>query len=69
MPDRTCIVCSWRPATRLGRCATCYAYWRRTGEDRPQELLLAEGRAALEQEQAAAIWRSLRRHAEARLSD
>jgi hypothetical protein len=34
-----CSVCRRRPATRKGKCATCYQYERRRGSERPVELV------------------------------
>lgn len=44
----TCPVCRWRLVRRWGRCDACAAYWRRTGRDRPEELVVAHGRRILE---------------------
>ena len=44
MEREDCSVCEWRPATRRGRCIGCYQYWRRNGTDRPDHLIVAEGR-------------------------
>lgn len=34
-----CIVCDLNYAVKKNRCDTCYRFWRRTGEDRPPELV------------------------------
>lgn len=44
---RKCRVCLWRPATHRGRCVTCYNYWWRTGQERPEDLVVRHGRRVL----------------------
>jgi hypothetical protein len=52
-PDRACRrcgmcrVCAWRLAVAKGRCKTDHEYRRRTGRDRPEELVVAHGRRLL----------------------
>lgn len=38
---RMCLNCAWRPARAKGRCWSCYHYRRRTGHERPSNLILA----------------------------
>jgi hypothetical protein len=42
-----CAICEWRPARKLGRCLTCYAYLHRTGHDRPEALVVREAERVL----------------------
>jgi predicted ATP-dependent serine protease len=35
----TCRICGLHPATRHGRCDNCRTYQRRTGTERPYELI------------------------------
>lgn len=35
-----CRNCGWQPAQQLGRCLTCAAYLRRTGQERPAHIVL-----------------------------
>ncbi len=51
-----CVVCEWAEATKAKRCGTCYAYRRRNGRDRPEELIVAHGRRLLEEELEARCW-------------
>jgi hypothetical protein len=62
-----CVACGWRDATRNGRCGSCYAYLRRTGRDRPDELLIREGRRVLYRRQFADAWSATIRSALRRL--
>jgi hypothetical protein len=43
-----CHICEWRYAVVKGRCRTCYLYWRRTGRDRPEELVIRHAQRVLE---------------------
>jgi len=39
---RPCGNCWSAPARASERCPNCYAYWRRTGRERPEELIVAQ---------------------------
>lgn len=43
-PNETkrCVVCGSSPVRAKGRCVACYFCLRRTGEDRPEELVVAK---------------------------
>lgn len=43
-----CVVCEWAEPYAQDRCEACYRYRRRTGRDRPEDLIVAHGRWLLE---------------------
>lgn len=49
-----CVVCEWKHARRNRRCHTCANYRDRTGRDRPEHLLIREGRRLVEQQMSVA---------------
>jgi len=45
---RWCGMCGLRPVRARGVCATCYAYAKRHGEDRSEDLMIAENTRRVE---------------------
>lgn len=52
---RLCSVCEWELAIVGGRCRTCDTYWRRTGRDRSEELIVKHGARVDPKARAAAM--------------
>ncbi|MDP8928655.1 MAG: hypothetical protein M3O70_08805 [Actinomycetota bacterium] len=42
--SRMCVNCDWREAIANKRCRACYEYLKRTGDERPRELIVKHGR-------------------------
>jgi hypothetical protein len=56
-----CRICGLDPAKAKGLCQKCYAYWRRTGKDRPVKLIERELERSLEKGPQALPWWMIRR--------
>jgi len=47
-----CRVCDWRRSWCKGLCQACYFYQRRTGRERPDELIVKHAKRVLASRQA-----------------
>lgn len=61
MRTRSCRNCGAPRVRARGLCSGCYEYRRRTGEDRPPEVVAVAGRRRLEEQQLGAMVRRIAR--------
>jgi hypothetical protein len=56
---KRCLNCRARRAVSKGRCATCYRFWIRNGYDRPESLIVRNGRRACERRDEVRVLRGM----------